>query len=66
MDASSSAYQLMSFMLFHVELAVQTNLIKWTKSRHKHDLYTTLLEELSSAIHKEFDPGYQVSSLVIL
>lgn len=58
MDASSSAYQLMSYMLLNEDLAVKTNLIKLDESRDKFDLYSYLLEELCLTVYREYDKGY--------
>lgn len=50
MDASSSAYQIMSYLLLETEIALQTNM---TISAPKNDLYlifrNKLLEYLKSA-----------------
>jgi hypothetical protein len=48
MDASSSAYQILSYFTFNEQLAIGTNLIKdpVNKPYEYHDLYNTLLEDI--------------------
>lgn len=59
MDASSSAYQLMSFMLFNGELAVKTNLIKRDDSRVKFYLYSSLIKDVHNTVDKKYEKAVQ-------
>lgn len=55
MDASSSAYQILSYFLLDEDLAQRTNLIGGDGDTIQ-DLYTSLIEPLSSFLQKEFHP----------
>ncbi|KAL8146230.1 hypothetical protein AgCh_004102 [Apium graveolens] len=54
-DASTSAYQLMSYFLLDKVLALQTNLIALDKKEdYIHDLYDYLLADLKASIVKDY------------
>jgi DNA-directed RNA polymerase len=52
MDASSSAYQIMSYLLFNKDLAKRTNLITGSSIQ---DLYSSLLEDISNELKSSLD-----------
>lgn len=54
MDASSSAYQFMSYMLFDEDLAKATNLLKLDDSLTKNDLYLLIQGELCDIIKQKY------------
>lgn len=50
MDASSSAYQIMSLLLSNKDLALRTNLIKYDSEDRINDLYSSFMVELKEEI----------------
>lgn len=54
-DASSSAYQIMSYLLLDVDLAMRTSLIPSEDDLIK-DVYSFFLEELKPFLQKHLDP----------
>jgi hypothetical protein len=57
MDASSSAYQIMSYFLFNKDLAKRTNLIQSEDVNKINDLYNSLLEDLPLDLRVSFQPS---------
>ncbi|XP_051115576.1 probable DNA-directed RNA polymerase [Andrographis paniculata] len=53
-DASSSAYQIMSYFLLNYEMARSTNLLSSNDNKIK-DLYTLMLEEIKSFLREKID-----------
>lgn len=57
MDASSSAYQIMSYFLFNKDLAKRTNLIQSEDVNKIKDLYNSLLEDIPLYLRVSFKPS---------
>jgi len=57
MDASSSAYQIMSSFLLDEKMAVRTNLIKKDDSDHIYDLYESLIEDIKQDLANPASPS---------
>jgi DNA-directed RNA polymerase len=55
MDASSSAYQIISFFLLDQDLAQRTNFIGGGDGDTIHDLYSSLIEPLSSYLKENLE-----------
>lgn len=66
MDASSSAYQIMSYFTFNIKLAVGTNLIKLQSNNpdELHDLYNSLLEEFKDKMADLLDNDHKLADAV--
>lgn len=54
-DASASAYQIMSYLLLDVDLAMRTNLIQSPNENKIRDIYSEILEELKPFLHDNLD-----------
>lgn len=55
MDASSSAYQIISFFLLDKDIAQRTNLLGGGDGDTIHDLYSSLISPLSSYLKENLD-----------